>query len=115
MPRRPFVHLSADVLHTQPVSAGDTAGYWHTDVPHDGTLVAIGAGSTHGIALLDEADPARRSPLHFQRHRLTLLEKPHMHTTLALVPHGQPCPVVGDRVDVQRPLITSSPDLIEWT
>ena len=115
VPRRPFVHLSADVLHTQPVSAGDTAGYWHTEVPHDGTLVAIGAGSTHGIALLDEADPARRSPLHFQRHRLTLLEKPHMHTTLALVPHGQPCPVVGDRVDVQRPLITSSPDLIEWT
>ena len=115
VPRRSFLHLSADVVHTQAVSAGETAGYWHTQVPHDGTLVAIGAGSAHGLALLDETDPARRSPLHFQRHRLPLLERPHMHTTLALVPHGQPCPAVGDRVDVQRPLITSAPDLIEWT
>ena len=115
VPRRSFVHLTADVVHTQPVTAGDTAGYWHTPVPLDGTLVTIGAGSTHGVALLDEPDPAQRSPLHFQRHRLALLERPHMHSTLALVPHDQPCPAVGDRVDVQRPLITSTPDLIEWT
>jgi len=79
------------------------------------TVQSNRAGSIHGIALLDEPDPARRSPLHFQRHRLALLERPHMHSTLALVPHDQPCPAVGDRVDVQRPLITSTPDLIEWT
>ncbi|MDO9175052.1 MAG: hypothetical protein Q7V62_09620, partial [Actinomycetota bacterium] len=76
---------------------------------------AVGAGSTHGVAPLDHDDPARRSPLHFERHRLTLLERPHMHTTMVVVPHGQPCPQVGDRVDVQRPLITVTVDELEWT
>ena len=113
-PRGEFLHLNADVLHTQPVVAGDVAGYQHTTVTVDGTLVAIGAGSAHGIALLDDADPARRSPFHFARHRLPLLERPHMHTTLAVVPHGQPCPQVGDRVDVQRPLINTAVDELEW-
>jgi len=113
-PRGDFLHLTADVLHTQPVSAGDIAGYQHSTVATDGTLIAIGAGSTHGIALLDDADPARRSPFHFERQRLPLLERPHMHTTLAVVPTGQPCPQVGDRVDVQRPLITTMADELEW-
>jgi hypothetical protein len=115
VPRRSFLHLSVDVLHTQPVSAGDTAGYFQSRVPHDGTLVALGGGSTHGIAPLDDPDPARRSPFHFARHRLPLLERPHMHTTLIVVPTGQPCPQVGDRVDVQRPLISTSADEVEWT
>ena len=83
-----------------------SAGYHHTPAPFDGTLSPSGRARTHGIALLDDADPARRSPFHFQRQRLTLLERPHMHTSLAVVPDGQPCPQVGDWVDVQRPLIT---------
>jgi len=113
-PRGDFLHLTADVLHAQPVSAGDIAGYHHSTVATDGTLLAIGAGSTHGIALLDDADPSRRSPFHFARHRLPLLERPHMHTTLAVVPAGQPCPQVGERVDVQRPLISTMVDEVEW-
>lgn len=114
VPKGPFLHLSADVLHTQPISAGDTAGYFRSTVPHDGTLVAIGGGSAHGIAPLDDTDPARRSPFHFARHRLPLLERPHMHTSMVVVPAGQPCPQVGDRVDVQRPLITTTADEVEW-
>jgi hypothetical protein len=115
VPRGSFLHLSVDVLHTQPVVAGDTAGYFHSRVPHDGTLVALGGGSAHGIAPLAEADPAQRSPFHFARHRLPLLERPHMHTSLVVVPGDQPCPRVGDRVDLQRPLITSTVDDVEWT
>ena len=38
-----------------------------------------------------------------------------MHTSLAVVPNGQPCPRVGDRVDVQRPLISTVSDELEWT
>ncbi len=114
VPRGGFLHLTADVLDTRPVRAGDVAGYRHTPVPFDGTLVAIGAGSSAGIALLDDADPARRSPFHFARHRLTLLEPPHMHTSLAVVAAGDPCPAVGDRVDVQRPLTTTVVDEVEW-
>jgi hypothetical protein len=28
---------------------------------------------------------------------------------------GQPCPAVGDVVDVQRPLITTTVDEVVWT
>jgi hypothetical protein len=104
-------------------AAGDTAGYFHSPVRHDGTLVVIGAGSTHGVAApppsppgpLHSAGAATASPFHFARHPLPLLERPHMHTSLAVVPNGQPCPRVGDRVDVQRPLISTVSDELEWT
>ena len=123
VPRRGFLHLSADVLQLQQVRAGDTAGYFHSPVRHDGTLVVIGAGSTHGVAApppspsgpLHSAGAATASPFHFARHPLPLLERPHMHTSLAVVPNGQPCPRVGDRVDVQRPLISTVSDELEWT
>lgn len=115
VPRAAFLRLTAEVLHTQAVRGGDTAGYFHSKVPFDGTLVAVGAGSAHGVALLDNVEPGLRSPLHFERHRLTVLERPHMHTTLVVVPHGQPCPQLGDRVDLQRPLISTTVDELEWT
>lgn len=110
VPRADFLHLTADVLQTRRVYAGETAGYHHTPVPVDGTLVAIGAGSTHGMAPLGDL-----SPFHFQRQRLSLLERPHMHTSLALAEAGQPCPQVGDEVDVQRPLISTTVDELQWT
>ena len=115
VPRGEFLRLSADVLHTQPVRAGDSAGYFHTRVPVDGTLVAVGAGSTNGIAPLADADPSRRSPFHFARLRLPLLERPHMHTSMVVVPRGQPCPQLGERVDVQWPLTATAIDELEWT
>ena len=105
-----FFHLHADVLALHEVRNGERAGYHLADVPFDGHLVVIGAGSAHGVAAL--ADGA--SPFHFSRIRLTLLEPPHMHTSMALAPTGTPCPAVGDRVDVQRPLITTFVDDIEW-
>jgi alanine racemase len=115
VPRGSFLHLTADVLDTRPVRAGDPAGYRHTPVPFDGTLVAIGGGTASGIHPLDDADPLRRSPFHFAHTRLELLEAPHMHTSLVIVPAGATCPTVGDRVDVQRPLTTTYVDEVEWT
>jgi len=114
VPKGAFLHLGADVLDARPVSAGDRVGYWHSEIDTDGTLVAIGAGSAAGVAPLDDPDPARRSPFHFDRQRLALVERPHMHTSLVLVPHGQPCPAVGDVVDVQRPLISTQVDEVRW-
>jgi hypothetical protein len=114
VPRGDFLRLTADVLHTERVRAGDVVGYHASVVPADGMLVAIGAGTAEGVAPLDSIDPSRRSPFHFARRRLTLLEGPHMHTSLALAAEGQPCPQVGDRVDLQRPLIATKADEIEW-
>jgi alanine racemase len=114
LPKGGFLQLSADVLHTAPVHSGDPVGYFQAPAPCDGTLVAIGAGTAHGIAPLDVAEPAQRSPFHFARRRLTLLEVPHMHTSLVVVPAGDPCPAIGDRVDVQRPLTSTWVDEVEW-
>ena len=105
-----MLHLDADVLDTHRVAAGTPAGYRGDAVPTDGTLVMIGAGSAHGVAPLTDG----RSPFHFTRRRLGLHEAPHMHTSMAFVPAGEPCPAVGDRVDVQRPLITTAVDEVVW-
>jgi len=113
-PRGPFLHLGADVVQATEVRAGEAAGYRATPVPFDGTLLAIGAGSAHGVAPLDADDPGHRSPFHFARQRLPLLEAPHMHTSLVMVPAGWPCPAVGDMVDLQRPLISTHVDEVRF-
>ncbi|HZX53760.1 MAG TPA: alanine racemase, partial [Ilumatobacteraceae bacterium] len=105
-----FLKLTADVLAVHPVRGGDCAGYQLTDVPGDGQVVLVSAGSAHGVAPL----PNGASPFHFARTRLAMLEPPHMHTSMVFVPEGQQCPGPGDRVDVQRPLISTLVDRIDW-
>ena len=108
--REAFV-LEADVLDTRPVQAGEQAGYRLTTVPGDGTLVMVGAGSANGVTSLADG----RSPFHFERSRLDLLEPPHMHTSMVFVPAGDPCPTTGDWVDLQRPLTMTTADELRWT
>lgn len=103
--------LHADVLAVEQVSAGDVAGYQATPILDDGQLVVIGAGSANGIHRL----PAGLSPFHFRRRRLPLLESPHMHTSMVVVPASEPGLRVGDWVDVQWPLVTTHVDVIRWT
>ncbi|MEP6298049.1 MAG: hypothetical protein ABJ382_12050, partial [Ilumatobacter sp.] len=90
--------------------AGTRAGYHQAELAVDGRLVVIGAGSANGIAAL----PDGRSPFHFDRTRLALHEPPHMHVSMAFVPEGDPCPVVGDQVDVQRALHMTTVDEYRW-
>ena len=70
----------------------------------------IGAGTANGVAPL----AGERSPFHFDRTRLNLLEAPHMHTSMVFVPAGEHCPVTGDWVDLQRPLTMTSSDELRW-
>ncbi len=114
LPKGDFLRLSADVLATTQVRAGDPVGYFQSPAPCDGTVVVVGGGSANGIAALEHPDPTRRSPFHFARRRLALLEVPHMHSSLVIVPAGDPCPTVGERVDVQRPLTMTWADEVEW-
>lgn len=107
---RSFLRLGADVVDTRPVGAGTPAGYRLGEVVEGGTLVMIGAGSANGVAPL----PDGRSPFHYAHRRLALVEAPHMHTSMVFVPRGEPCPSVGDRVDLQRPLTTTTVDEIVW-
>ena len=103
-----FLHLTADVAQVRPVAAGQRAGYRLHQVPGDGHLVMVTAGTAHGIHPL----PGDRSPFHFARRRLALLEPPHMHTAMLFVPAGDPLPSVGDQVDVQHPLTRTLVDRI---
>lgn len=107
---REALHLEADVIDTRNVRAGDTAGYHLTQVPRSGTLIMIGAGTAGGVAPL----PDGRSPFHFARKRIDLLEPPHMHTSMAFIPAGERCPKPGDWVDLQRPLIQTMVDELRW-
>lgn len=102
--------LTADVLDVHHVTRGETVGYHAAVVPADGHLVLVSAGSAHGIRAFDDG----RSPFHFARQRLSLVEAPHMHTSMVFVPSSGPCPLVGDRVDVQRPLIDTTIDELDW-
>lgn len=108
---REALELQADVLDTRRVVAGQSAGYRLTQVPGDGTLVMVGAGSVNGVAPLADG----RSPFHYDRQRLTMLEPAHMHTTMVFVPDGAACPETGDWVDLQRPLIATTVDQLIWT
>ena len=105
-----MLHLGADVLDVRPVLRGTRAGYRAVPAPSDGHIVLIGAGTANGITLLDGGV----SPFHHARRRLTLLESPHMHTSMAFVPAGEPLPDVGRVVDVQRPLTMVSADRVAW-
>ena len=105
-----FLHLHAGVVAVRPVRVGEHAGYHLGEVATDGHLVMVGAGSAHGVAALPNGD----SPFHFARNRLAMHEPPHMHTSMILAPDGTPCPLVRDRVDVQRPLIATMVEEVEW-
>ena len=106
---RDALHLEADVVDVRPTTRGDRVGYRQVETPTSGHLVLVGGGTAHGITALDDG----RSPFHFARTRLSLLEPPHMHTSMCFVPDGTPCPEPGDRVDVQRPLTRTLVDCVE--
>jgi alanine racemase len=103
-------HLEADVLDARRVRRGERAGYRLATITDDATLLVIGCGTAHGVAPLDGG----LSPFHFARRRLTLVEPPHMHTSMVLVSADSVAPNIGDRVDVQRPLIHTTVDRIDW-
>ena len=105
-----LLQLSADVTDIHAVQAGDTCGYRNTVIAADGHAVLVAAGSSHGVRPL----PDGRSPFHFARQRISLIESPHMHTSMLFIPADQARPEVGDRVDVQRPLIETLVDQVEW-
>jgi alanine racemase len=106
-----MMHLTADILGAHSLEAGERAGYRLTQTTGSGQVVLVGAGSAHGVLPLEDG----RSPFHYQRSRLNLLEPPHMHTSMLFVARGRAIPAVGEWIDVQRPLTQVQVDLLQWT
>ena len=105
-----MTHLTADVIDLRVVKKGETAGYRNVKIKQDGTITMIGAGSSHGINLVNP----ELSPFHFNKKRLELVEPSHMHTSMVHIPDGEKSPRVGDNIDVQQPLTRVYPDCITW-
>jgi len=105
-----MLRLSADVLDVH-LEASGRAGYRRAEVPDGSAIVLAGAGTSHGVFAHDDG----RSPFHFARRRLPLIEPPHMHTSMLVVADGGPCPSPGESLDVQAPLTRSHPDVVEWS
>lgn len=105
-----FFSLHTEVLAVHSIEKGTAAGYHSTAVPTNGHIVVVAAGTAHGVSPLENGS----SPFHFQQQRLTLLEAPYMHSAICFVALGQPCPQVGDAIDVQRPLNSVAPDITLW-
>ena len=82
------LHLGADVLDVRPVRAGEHAGYRQQRVP------CRRSPRDDRCRHRPRGDPLPdgRSPFHFARQRLALLEPPHMHTSMVLVPAGSSGP-----------------------
>lgn len=104
-----MLSLHADVISVRRIAAGTVAGYRNTPVSREASLVMVGCGSSHGVGTLDDG----RSPFHYSRQRLELLESPHMHTSM-LVIGDEPCPREGEWVDVQQPLTRVLVDTVAW-
>lgn len=105
-----MLQLRADVLDVRAVRAGDVAGYRHASITVDGSIAMIGCGTAHGVFALDGG----LSPFHHVRRRLPLLEPPHMHTSMVFIAGDVTVPRVGEMIDVQRPLISTTVDRIDW-
>ena len=105
-----MMQLSADVLDHHPVETGMRAGYRQVAIAGPGEIVLVGCGTAHGVRLLDDG----RSPFHYQRQRLNVLEPPHMHTSMLLLARGRPIPPVGEWIDVQQPLTRVQVYLLQW-
>lgn len=105
-----MMQLSADVIDHHPIESGMRAGYRQTKVDGPGEIVMIGCGTAHGVLPL----PDGRSPFHYQRQRLNMLEPPHMHSTMLFVARGRPIPSMGEWIDVQQPLTRVQVDLLQW-
>jgi alanine racemase len=105
-----MMQLSADIVDHHPIETGSKAGYKQVKVDGPGEIVLVGCGTAHGVTVL----PDGRSPFHYKRQRLNLLEPPHMHTSMLFLSRGRPIPSIGEWIDVQQPLTRVQVDLLQW-
>ena len=105
-----FLHLGADVLDIRQPDAA-TAGYHASPRATRHRSASSSSAPARPTAIAPLADG--RSPFHFDRHRLALLEPPHMHTSMCVAAGGQPTP--RDRRRRRRPAPADHHDVDELT
>ena len=132
--QRSSFHARATVLDVHPIRRGQRFGYRQRRAIRDGSLLVIAGGTAHGIALEapTAATSARQravavakggleamgqalSPFHVAGKQRWFAEPPHMQCSLIWLPAGVTAPAVGDEVDVDVRMTTTTFDRIVWT
>lgn len=130
---RSALRARATVLDVHAVRRGERFGYRQRRAARDGLLLVIAGGTAHGIALEAptpaaslrqravavakgglEATGRALSPFHVAGKQRWFAEPPHMQCSLIWLPAGVSPPTVGDEVDVDVRMTTTSFDRIRW-
>jgi alanine racemase len=131
--RRSAHGARATVLDVHPIRRGEHFGYRQRRAARDGFLVVICGGTAHGIALEAptpagsirqravavakgglEAVGQALSPFRIAGKQRWFAEPPHMQCSLIWLPAGVDPPPVGDEVDVDVRMTTTTFDRIVW-
>lgn len=131
--RRSSFQARATVLDVHPIRRGERFGYRQRRAIRDGSLLVIAGGTAHGIALEAptpatslrqravavakgglEATGRALSPFHVAGRQRWFAEPPHMQCSLIWLPSGVTPPAVGDDVDVDVRMTTTTFDRIVW-
>ncbi|HEU4541865.1 MAG TPA: alanine racemase [Jiangellaceae bacterium] len=130
---RSALRARATVLDVHDVRRGDTFGYRQRRARRSGSLVIVAGGTAHGIAL-EAPTPAASlrqravavakggleaagwalSPFHIGGKQRWFAEPPHMQCSMIWLPPGVARPAVGDELDVDVRLTTTTFDQIRW-
>jgi alanine racemase len=119
----------ARVLDVEKLARGDRYGYRQRKAPRDGHLLVVGGGTAHGIGLaapkavaglVPRAKVAAEgalavvnrtlSPFRWAGRQRWFAEPPHMQVSLLWLPEGVEPPAVGEWLDVETRMTTTTFD-----
>jgi hypothetical protein len=128
---RQALRATGTVLAVNPTVKGMTVGYRQRRSPKDGSILVIGGGTAHGVALAApssltsfrqravalgtgvlESVGRSLSPFVIGGSQRWFVEPPHMQVSLIHIPRGVSVPAVGDEVDVEIRMTTAQFDVI---
>lgn len=130
---RSALRARATVLDVHAVRRGDTFGYRQRRARRPGHLIVVAGGTAHGVALEAptpatsirqravsvakgglEATGRALSPFHVAGRQRWFAEPPHMQCSLIWLPASVAPPAVGDELDVDVRLTTTTFDQVRW-
>jgi alanine racemase len=131
--QRSTFRARASVLDVHNIRRGERFGYRQHRATRDGSVVVVAGGTAHGIAL-EAPTPATTvrqravavakggleafgralSPFHVAGKQRWFTEPPHMQCSLIWLPGNVKSPAVGDEVDVDVRMTTTTFDRIAW-
>lgn len=118
------------VLDVHPLARGDRYGYRQRRSPADGSLVVVGGGTSQGVGLAAPSAPRglgrlrtlatgglsatglTLSPFSWAGRKRWFAEPPHMQVSLLLLPASVPPPSVGDELDLDVRMTTTTFDTV---